>query len=307
MKNTLITSFSCFYLFFAHDSLLAQERFITIDGAKIRINTIGIEDRKAGEPVLVFESGAGTPMGNWDKVLEGSSKLAPVVTYDRPGIGQSEAVDELPTLKSVADRLVKLLNELKLEPPYVLVGHSLGGVFVRGFAIHHPEKLAGLIIIDPGDFTETSENIRDYYEFLSWEESRVDSLIQSFVDKRKARRAKSPVSIQREGQLLENLRENDFLEISESPLPYIPVHILTGGRFDLPKKFWSTTYDEETLFRSKVQHRMNRWMEVIQSVERGMLLYSADAAHFVQWDDPELVIASIKIVLSDYASMVKKD
>ena len=54
----------------------AQSRFISIDSTKIWINTIGLEDRKTGQPIVVFESGLGTPMDNWDKVLEGVAEKA---------------------------------------------------------------------------------------------------------------------------------------------------------------------------------------------------------------------------------------
>jgi len=64
-------------------------------------------------------------------------------------------------------------------------------------------------------------------------------------------------------------------------------------------------YNEELLFRSKTKYRIARWTDVIQSVERGMLFYSGDAGHFVHWDDPELAILSIKIVLKDYAEILK--
>lgn len=287
-------------------SIQSQPRFITVDGVKIRINTIGIEDRKAGEPVLVFESGAGTPMGNWDKIIADSLNLGPMVTYDRPGIGESEAVEEIPTSVNVANRLVKLLNALKLEPPYVLVGHSLGGVYVRGFAIYYPEMLAGLVIVDPGDFTETQENKRDYYEVLNWNDKQIDQHIQLEIDNRAARRINAPPAIQREGKALEALRLKNFDAIQSTPLPNIPVHIVVGGKFGKPLEKRSKEYDEELLFRSKLKHRVSRWTDVIQSVERGMLLYSGDAGHFVQWEDPELVISSIKLVLKDYAEMTKK-
>ena len=285
----------------------AQYRFVNIDGSNIWVNTLGIENRKEGQPVVIFESGHGTPMDNWDKVLDGVSKLAPLVTYDRPGTGKSESIDEIPTIKNVSDRLVRILNLLELEPPYLLVGHSLGGLYVRGFANHYPKLLAGLVIIDPADFTETHQNKREYYDVLNWEDSKVDSLIQAFIDTRKSRREQSPLSIRREGQVLEEIREKEFKEINAIPLPNIPVHILVGGRFDMPEKFRSKEYDDEALFRSKLKHRLARWTDVIQSVDRGMLLYSGDAGHFVHWDDPELVIASIRIVLLDYEEMSKKE
>jgi len=239
-------------------------------------------------------------MDNWDIVLEGVSKLAPLVTYDRPGIGESEPVDEMPTIKNVSDRLVRIFDHLELEPPYILVGHSLGGLYVRGFANYYPELLAGLVIIDPADFTETHQNKRFYYDVLDWEEAKIDSLIQSFIDKRVTGKEQVPLSMQREGQVLEKLRENEFKEITKDRLPNIPIHILTGGRFDKPKEFRSKEFDEEALFRSKMKHRVFRWTNVIQSVDKGMIFYSGDAGHFVHIDDPELLISSIRIVLKDY-------
>lgn len=278
----------------------SQKRFITVDSAKIWVNTIGIENRKEGQPIVVFESGYGTPMDNWDKVLDGVSKLAPLVTYDRPGIGESPPIDEMPTIKNVSDRIVRILNRLELKPPYILVGHSLGGLYVRGFANYYPELLAGLVIIDPADFTETHQNKRLYYDVLNWEDEKIDRLIQSFIDKRKSGKEQAPLSLQREGQVLEEYRKNEFKEITKDSLPNIPVHILTGGRFDKPKKYRSKEYDEEALFRSKMKHRVYRWTNVIQSVDKGMLFYSGDAGHFVHIDDPELLISSIRIVLKDY-------
>ena len=289
-------------------NIYAQKRFVLIDSTEIWVNTMGIENREVGQPLIVFESGHGTPMDNWDKVLTGVATLAPLVTYDRPGIGQSKSIEEMPTIKNVSDRLVRLLNHLELAPPYILVGHSLGGLYVRGFAIYYPGLLAGLVIIDPADFTETHLNKRAYYEVLNWEDIKVDSLIQTFIDKRKQRREETPASIQRESIVLETLREQEFKEITSTSLPNIPVHMLTGGRFDMPKKIRSKEYDEEALFRSKIQHRINRWTNVVQSVDKGMLFYSGDAGHFVHYDDPELLISSIRIMLHDYhLVMMKKE
>ncbi|MDW3193726.1 MAG: alpha/beta hydrolase [Cytophagales bacterium] len=287
-------------------SSLAQPQFVQVDGVKIRVNTIGIEERKTGEPLLIFESGAGTPMGNWDKIIADSLNLGAILAYDRPGIGESEAVDEIPTPVNVANRLVRLLHYLKLEPPYILVGHSLGGIYVRGFAVYYPHKLAGLVIVDPGDFTETQLNKRDYYEVLDWNDDQIDQHIQMEIENRATRRVNAPPAIQREGQALEAMRLKNFDAIQSTPLPNIPVHIIVGGKFGKPVEKQSKEYDEERYFRSKLKHRVSRWTDVIQSVERGMLLYSGDAGHFVQWEDPELVITSIKLVLKDYADMVKK-
>jgi pimeloyl-ACP methyl ester carboxylesterase len=282
-----------------------QSRYITVDGTKIRIHTIGIENREKGQPVVVFESGMGTPMGNWDRVLNGVSELAPLVTYDRPGIGESEPDNEMPTILNVSDKLVRLLNALNLPPPYILVGHSLGGAYVRGFAAHYPEMLAGLVIIDPADFTETRNNRRQVYLDLGIDDETIDSLYAKWDKESLESRKNStaPLSVQKEGEVLENLRKTDFKEISDSPLPNIPVHILTGGRYDTPPRYRATEFNDSLAFRIKMKYRVERWTGVIQSVDKGMLFYSGNAGHFVHWDDPELLISSIKIVLRDYESL----
>lgn len=295
LSSTCLTSFS-------------QMRFVTIDSTKIWINTIGTENRKDGQPVVVFESGMGTPMGNWDRVLKGVSELAPLVSYDRPGIGESEPDNEKPTIKNVADKLIKVLNCLNLEPPYVLVGHSLGGAYVRGFAAYYPEMLAGLIIIDPADFTETHENKRQYFRDIGIGNATIDSLFKKWDIESIANKGKStvPLSIQEEGEVLDIMRMNDFKEITDSKLPNIPVHILTGGRYDTPLKYRATEFNDSLLFRAKMKHRVERWTEVIQSVDKGMLFYSGDAGHFVHYDDPELLISSVRIVLQDYELLRNK-
>lgn len=287
-------------------STFSQKRFINIDSTNIWINTIGVEDRKAGQPLLVFESGLGTPMDHWNRILEGAAKLSPLITYDRPGIGESEHDQEMPTIKNVSDKLVKLLNHLELEPPYILIGHSLGGAYVRGFANYYPDLLAGLIIIDPADFTETQLNKRDYYDALGWDEERIDKMLESLSAGFKKRDTDKPEAIQEESKVLADMRANDFREIHQKPLPNIPVHMLTGGRFDMPEWMRSKEYDDEVIFRSKMKHRVARWTDVIQSVDKGMLLYSGDAGHFVHYDDPELLISSIRIVLQDYFKLKEK-
>jgi pimeloyl-ACP methyl ester carboxylesterase len=292
-----------FIIILISPNLSAQKRFLTIDSTKIWINTLGIENRKEGQPVVVFESGLGTPMDNWDRVLTGVSVLAPLVTYDRPGIGASEPDNEIPTIKNVSDKLIKILNHMGIAPPYILVGHSLGGAYVRGFAVYYPNVLAGLVIIDPADFTETKLNKRKPYLDIGLTNEQVDTLFKKWQkedEENKNKLTSKPKSIIEEDEVLAQLRETDFKEITNSKLPNIPVHILAGGRYDTPQRFRIKELNDSLLFRAKMENRVDRWTDVIQSVDKGMLFYSGDAGHFVQWDDPELLISSIRIVLQDY-------
>ena len=155
----------------------SQKRFITIDSTKIWISTIGLENRNEGQPVIVFESRAGTPVDNWDRVPEGVAKMAPLITYDRTGIGKSEAdTRDTTTLKGVSYRLLKILTFPEVTPHYILAGYSLGEAYVRSFAVYYPELVAGLIIIDPADFTETKQNRKLPFTDIGLSKKTVDSL-----------------------------------------------------------------------------------------------------------------------------------
>jgi len=265
------------------------------------VNTLGLENRKEGQPVIVFESGMGMDMGNWRPVLERVSEMAPTFTYDRPGIGKSGPEGDTMTIKGVSDRLLKMLNYLEIEPPYVLVGHSLGGAYIRSFAVYYPELLTGLIIVDPADFTETKENRRLPYLDIGFTSAEIDSLVHKNAIKDSIRNSNDPnYLIRRKTDVLGMMRDSEFEAIRNSELPNIPVHFLVGGRYDTPPRFRATEFNDSIFFRAKWKHRIERWTDEILTVDKGMLLYSGDAGHFVHWDDPELFISSVRIVLQDY-------
>ena len=110
-------------------------RIVNVGGGNMRVWTEGLERRQVGKPVVVLEAGAGNGLDTWRPVFAEISKRAPVVAYDRRGIGQSQADTERPTLRRVAASLHALLAQLGAAPPYVLVGHSWGGAFIRAFLI----------------------------------------------------------------------------------------------------------------------------------------------------------------------------
>lgn len=300
MKRPLLATTSLLLLFlWSPKQLCTQPKFVEVDGAKIWVNTLATDIRRPGQPLVVFESGHGTPMGNWDRVIDRVAQLAPVLTYDRPGVGESEEDDERPTIENVANKLVRLLDKLDLAPPYLLVGHSLGGVYVRGFANFYPEKLAGLIIVDPADFTETLDDRPAYYAELGLSPAKVDSLIDYFVQRRISRSVDAPQGIREEGLVLEEMRAKNFRGLKAKKVPNIPIHMLIGGRFDMPAKFRSEEYDDELLFRTKESRRLERYFDLIRSVDKGMLFYSARAGHYVHFDDPELLVSSVRIILEE--------
>jgi pimeloyl-ACP methyl ester carboxylesterase len=102
-----------------------------------------------GVPVVVFDGGIGALGSEYAQLQERLATVTTVVTYDRAGYGSSEA-GPLPRDSSTeAAELRVLLGGLGVVGPYILVGHSLGGLNTEVFAATYPEDVAGMVLLDP--------------------------------------------------------------------------------------------------------------------------------------------------------------
>jgi pimeloyl-ACP methyl ester carboxylesterase len=124
---------------------LRHSRLVPLPGGRtLNIHCIG-----SGSPTVVLESGIGEFAFTWWAVQDRIAKETRVCAYDRAGLGRSPA-GPLPrdTRAEVAD-LEALLPAAGISPPYVLVGHSMGGYNVRLFASRHLHDVAGIVLVDP--------------------------------------------------------------------------------------------------------------------------------------------------------------
>jgi pimeloyl-ACP methyl ester carboxylesterase len=118
---------------------------VHVDGRQIHLQVRGAE---SDGPTVVLEAGMGSFSPNWYWVQE---ELAPVVrsvSYDRAGLGWSRRSRRPRDAQTIAMELRDALREAAIEPPYVLAGHSFGGLPVRAFADLYPELTAGLVLVD---------------------------------------------------------------------------------------------------------------------------------------------------------------
>lgn len=99
-------------------------------------------------PTVIVVGGTGETHLDWQLVQSEVAKFTRILTYDRAGLGWSEASSEPRTAEQIVSELRQLLRAVAVEPPYVLVGMSLGGLFTRLFAYHHPEDVAGMVLVD---------------------------------------------------------------------------------------------------------------------------------------------------------------
>jgi pimeloyl-ACP methyl ester carboxylesterase len=101
-----------------------------------------------GTPIVVFENGLGAKLYGWSKVYPDISQNATAFAYNRPGYGDSELTRTPRDGEHVVEELRTLLQTKGLKPPYVLVGHSLGGLYMQYFARRYPQEVAGVVLVD---------------------------------------------------------------------------------------------------------------------------------------------------------------
>ncbi len=101
-----------------------------------------------GQPPIILECGSGGISLDWHPLQKEISQLTSVYSYDRAGSGWSEASPHLYTIPQVVKELHCLLSLSGVSKPYVLVGHSLGGLFIQYYARQYPREVAGVILVD---------------------------------------------------------------------------------------------------------------------------------------------------------------
>lgn len=101
------------------------------------------------KPTVFFESGLGDDMTSWEAVVEQAEKFSQVFAYNRSGFSGSNSQNITRDGEVIVKELRSLLKSLKLKPPYVLVGHSLGGGYMELYTRTYPDEVSGLVLVDP--------------------------------------------------------------------------------------------------------------------------------------------------------------
>lgn len=130
-----------------------------IEAVQTRIEARTIQ-RCSSAPVIVFENGSAATMESWDRVIAAIKDDATVFAYNRPGYGNSEASTQPRDGLTIVNELRATLRQHGLPPPYILVGHSLGGLYTQLFARAYPQETKGLVLVDaiyPGAVKKTEE------------------------------------------------------------------------------------------------------------------------------------------------------
>src|SRR5215213_11425435 len=134
---------------------------VDVGGYSLHINCVG-----QGSPTVVLDGGSGEMSAQWVLVQREVSGTTRVCAYDRAGMGWSEMGPEPRDAKQISSELHALLEGANIEGPYVLVGHSFGGLYMQTYAARYPEEVAGMALIDSSQPDQFSYQpvTRDSYE-----------------------------------------------------------------------------------------------------------------------------------------------
>ena len=139
-------------------------RLVDVGGHKLHIWCTG-----SGEPTVVLENGLGGSGLGWSFVQPEVAKFTRVCSYDRAGTGYSDPGPSPRTARRIGQELAQLLDRTGISGPLVLVGASIGGLFVRVFASEHGERVVGLVLVDASHEDQEMDvpRIAPFVPFLS--------------------------------------------------------------------------------------------------------------------------------------------
>ena len=121
----------------------APGQMVSVDGHKMHIHCTG-----EGSPTVILAAGLDDFSIFWSQVQPELAKVTRVCSYDRAGLGWSEPSPSPRTSETMVDELHELLVNAKVHPPYVLVGHSFGGALTRSYARKYPDEVLGMVLVD---------------------------------------------------------------------------------------------------------------------------------------------------------------
>ena len=231
--------------------------------------TLHVVCKGAGAPSVVLESGLGNDARAWSRVQPEVAKFTKVCAYDRAGLGTSGPPPRPHSNRQMANELHGLLRAARIQAPFVLVGHSMGGTNVQLFAASHPSSVAGMVLVD------SSPSPPPLAEFPREELAKFERNIERM-----------------EGLDLKTfLAGFDDVRGSNRSLGRRPLVVLVAGR-PQPEPFLN-----ETRAREVFQARQQAQGSLVALSANSALITVRESSHHIPLESPEVVVNAIRAVV----------
>jgi pimeloyl-ACP methyl ester carboxylesterase len=255
---------------------LSGVKMTTVDGRAVRVQAVGLQDRRQGRPVVVFEAGATNSLEVWGGIPSQVATMAPIVAYDRAGLGSSEWDDGNPTPRHVAERLRQVLRQIGAEPPFVLVGFSWGGMLVRYFASYYPSEVIALVLVDPSPMvTESFVSNLAPFEAIGAGRPGFDAYWSGFA----ALMAGATPAARAEMQVFRGLLEVDLAARDLRPVPAVPLVVIVAAKY-LPVPL-AVPFDLQRHFQADLRYRLSVLSEWVLASPYGTLVVASNTTHAI--------------------------
>ncbi|MES2306569.1 MAG: alpha/beta hydrolase [Gemmatimonadota bacterium] len=281
-------------------------RMIDVGGYRLHLVCEG-----TGSPTVVMDAGLGDSWLAWGSIQPVIARSTRVCSYDRAGLGYSDAGPTPRGSAQIVRELHALLTAAQLSPPYVLVGHSFGGLNVRLFTYTYPSEVAALVLVDPSheeQFPQWTASESDAYDgYLSEMRHQATRAVfglqrltrTSAADTNAAAASQRPLAItlgyrhqwfQTLRDEFESFRTRSPAEVRAARRPLdIPLYVVDGSYLPEGLRPGSTQSDADS--NRAVWHRLHR--ELAQTSSNGHLIVAERSSHYVQFDQPDLVVQAI--------------
>jgi len=246
----------------------AQERHVTVGTRRLFVSCSG----NASSPATVLLiAGGNFSTEVWNRIKGPLSASSRVCSFDRAGVGRSDPSPRPQSAAEIVDDIYALLRQLREDPPYVLVGHSVGGIYARMFASRFPDRVGALVLVD-------SAHEEQIWRLAAIAPALVDA---EYGDAWRDMTVRKDLGFLGDGERLTWETKVPLIVLQQGrALPERPELGLTNAVIPQVTALWSSL-QKDLASRSPL----------------GELRTAQRSGHFIQTDEPELVVQAVRDVL----------
>jgi len=276
---------------------------VSVSGHDMQIYCTG---KAGGGPTVVMDAGLGGGLLDWQTVQPKVATFARVCSYDRSGIGWSESGPNPRTSQRIVKELHSLLADAGEEGPYVLVGHSFGGVNLQLYASEYPEQVAGMVLADSAlDTRALNKDLRKAVAGIQPSPLTIKATAPLGIPRLLASQGGSlPKRLAQERSAIYNGTRHLYAVADETAtvqksvaeatdaapsLGEKPLVVLSAGA----RQFPGLTNKQA----KRTDEQMNDFEAGLKDLSRNSKLVARNSEHYIQFDRPVLVVDSIRRVV----------